>query len=912
MVMMSPVPRSHVRDVMAPVEVSVNCTLSGAWPDVGTAVNVAVIGVVVTLKAACGAGGLDGRGLTGRQADSAKPVMAISPTNSHRRAPVDRSCPFAPSVLTGEARGALAVRGAIGTTPGALECRDRDIAPLIMDRARPYDHDSMRRTIPELFRRAVDDAANRTWLLADERAYSYSDALEQVERAAGALRAAEVDRGDRILVTARNTPEYLLGWLALMEVGAVQVPVNPKSTRAELAGFVRQVTPRLVITDHDLAALVDEATGDVGVPVGSVDVGDLFAAAPDHRGPTRVDESDVAVMIPTSGTTGRSKLVMQTHLAYVMAGEGFPHWLRLTSEDRLMTSLPLFHINAPAYSTLGSVAARASLVLLPGFSASDFIAAARRYEATQFNAIGAMIEILMRQPARPDDADNPIRLCYTGPSPDRERQLEIEARFGFEIICGYALSETPYGLVWRHGSRPFGSLGSARQHPDLGHVNDARVVDDGRSVAPGGVGELELRNPAIMRGYYEMPDETAEVLVDGWLRTGDLVRDNGDETFTFVGRKKEVIRHRGENLSPAEVEAVLERHADVAEAAVVGVPSELTEQDVKAFVTAVPGRSLDLADVHALAGRNLARFKVPRYYEVVDELPHTPTGRLAKHVLSVERTPEEVDMVDTDPLEPGEAELLRTRIGSATPDRITVGGRDLPREVMGHLTLTELAFLLVTGREPTAGERRIVDAVLVSLADHGLTPSALAARLTYTGAPEAIQGAVAAGLLGAGSVFLGPAGDTAHFLADALASRGDDGTDDASLRRVAEIAVDAHRRTGQRVPGLGHPVHRAEDPRVPRLYELAAEENLLGPHLRLLAQVAEVHEERTGRQLPINGAGAGGAALADVGVPPGSVRGFVLIARTTGLVAHLAEEAEHPIGRSLVSEVERRVSDESD
>ena len=496
-----------------------------------------------------------------------------------------------------------------------------------------------------MFRQAVDDAPDRAWLLADSRAWTYSTAMEEVERGASGLRAVGVDRGDRVLVTARNAPEYLLTWLSLMEVGAVQVPVNPKSTRAELAGFVGQAAPRCVVTDGELASLVEGAIGDAAVGAGRLDVEELFNAAPDGRGPTGVDERDVAVMIPTSGTTGRSKLVMQTHLAYVMAGEGFPYWLGLDRDDRLMTSLPLFHINAPEYSTLGSVAARASLVLLPSFSARDFIAAARRYEATEFNAIGAMLEILMRQPARPDDADNPVRLCYTGPSPDRERQLEIEARFGFEIICGYALSETPYGLVWRHGARPYGSLGSPRQHPDLCRVNDARVVDDGRPVAAGGVGELELRNPAIMRGYYEMPDETAEVIRDdGWLRTGDLVRDNGDETYTFVGRKKEVIRRRGENLSPAEVEAALERHPDVAEAAVIGVPSDLSEQDVKAFLIAAPGRAIDAKDVHAFAARHLAPFKVPRYFEVVHELPHTPTGRLAKHRLGVERTAEEVDV----------------------------------------------------------------------------------------------------------------------------------------------------------------------------------------------------------------------------------------------------------------------------
>jgi len=327
------------------------------------------------------------------------------------------------------------------------------------------------------------------WLLADDRTWTYADALEQIERAASWCRAHGIDAGDRVLVTARNTPEYLLTWLALMEVGAIEVPINPASSPAEIAGFMGQVRPALVITDSELAPVVDPAST-------VVDVHDLFRAAGDGRGPADLDPDAVAVMIPTSGTTGRSKLVMQTHRAYVMAGEGFPYWMQLNADDRLITSLPLFHINAPAYSTLGSVAARASLALLPGFSASTFIESARRYGATEFNSIGAMLEILMRQPERPDDADNPLRLCYTGPSPERRRQEEIERRFGIEIVCGYALSESPYALIWPHGKRPFGTLGAARQHPTLGHVNDVRV----REVDEDGVGELELRNPAIMRG----------------------------------------------------------------------------------------------------------------------------------------------------------------------------------------------------------------------------------------------------------------------------------------------------------------------------------------------------------------------------------------------------------------------------
>jgi citrate synthase len=252
----------------------------------------------------------------------------------------------------------------------------------------------------------------------------------------------------------------------------------------------------------------------------------------------------------------------------------------------------------------------------------------------------------------------------------------------------------------------------------------------------------------------------------------------------------------------------------------------------------------------------------------------------------------------------------RTWIGGATRDRITVAGRDLPADIMGKLTLTELAYLLVTRREPTPAQTRLLDAVLVSLADHGLTPSALAARLTYTGAPEAIQGAIAAGLLGAGSVFLGPAGDTAQFLFDALQAGGAPADpEDAQLTRIAEGAVDARRAAGERMPGLGHPVHKDVDPRTPRLYAIAADEGLLGPHLRLLEKVAEVSEERSGKHLPVNGAGAGGAALVDLGLPPASARGVVLIARTAGLVAHLVEESEQPIGLPLWLEVERRTSE---
>ncbi|HVW31763.1 MAG TPA: AMP-binding protein, partial [Acidimicrobiia bacterium] len=379
-------------------------------------------------------------------------------------------------------------------------------------------------------------------------------------------------------------------------------------------------------------------------------VGSSFCAGADPASPDPPPgpgpaEDDPAVLIPTSGTTGRSKLVTQTHRAYVLAGEGFPWWMELTADDRLMTSLPLFHINAPAYSVLGSVAARASLVLLPRFSPSTFLDSARRFGATEFNAIGAMLEMLMHQPERPDDADTPLRLAYTGPAPPEARHLEIERRLGLRLVCGYAMSESPYGTIWPKGTRPYGTLGAIRQHPTLGRINEGRVMDGDRPVDPGEVGELELRNPAVMPGYWGMPAETAAVLrPDGWLRTGDLVTEGPDGILTFVGRRKEIIRRRGENLAPAEVEEALAAHPGVAEVAVVGVPTELSEEEVKAFVVpADPAEPPSPADLHAWAAGRLTRFKVPRYIEFVPELPHTPTGRVAKHELVRARTASEWD-----------------------------------------------------------------------------------------------------------------------------------------------------------------------------------------------------------------------------------------------------------------------------
>jgi citrate synthase len=247
-----------------------------------------------------------------------------------------------------------------------------------------------------------------------------------------------------------------------------------------------------------------------------------------------------------------------------------------------------------------------------------------------------------------------------------------------------------------------------------------------------------------------------------------------------------------------------------------------------------------------------------------------------------------------------------TSIGASDEASIHLLGHDLAGELLGRVGFGELAFWLVALRRPTPGELRLFEAVLVALADHGFTPTAIAARLTLAGAPDALQGALAAGLLGGGSRYLGVTEDTGRFLAEALKDHPSPPADDVAYDAVARQAVTRCREAGRLVPGLGHNVHRGGDPRTPVIIRIAGEEGLRGPHLRLFEAVGRVHPEILGRPLPLNGAGVCGAALADLGFPPEILRGFALLARTAGLLGHLAEEMRDPVALDIYEDVHRR------
>jgi citrate synthase len=244
-----------------------------------------------------------------------------------------------------------------------------------------------------------------------------------------------------------------------------------------------------------------------------------------------------------------------------------------------------------------------------------------------------------------------------------------------------------------------------------------------------------------------------------------------------------------------------------------------------------------------------------------------------------------------------------TALGASSPDKITLLGQDLAEDVMGKVSFGELAFWLATQRRPTRGETRVFEAVLAALADHGFTPTAIVTRLTYLSAPDSVQGALAAGLLGGGSRFLGVTEDCGRFLHEVLRSRQLP-LDDEGWDRLAVEVVTAEREAGRFIPGLGHHVHKDGDPRTPRLFQIAREEELFGPHLSLFAAIGRAHPRVLGKTLPLNGAGACGAALADLGLPLELLRGFALLARTAGLVGQLAEELRNPVANDIFLSVD--------
>ncbi|MBI3374788.1 MAG: AMP-binding protein [Betaproteobacteria bacterium] len=482
-------------------------------------------------------------------------------------------------------------------------------------------------------------------------ATSYDAFQREIDRAAAMLLARGIARGKRVAVMARNSTEFVLLFFALARIGAIMVPVNPDFGARE-AGYIL-AHARVAALAASEAAMPAVRMAIAGMPdppwLMSMDGGDRAVPAFTDLVRTAVGQvpraaaraDDTCLILYTSGTTGFPKGVMHSQRNFVLAGEAFVARMWLQPEDRLLCILPLFHINALFYSLAGTLAAGASLALVQKFSASTFWQTVYDTGATQANIIAAIGNILARRPRSEFVPGHSLRVVYGAPvTPELERTFREEFHVPM-LIEGYGMSEIPGAAnnPYDGEKRPH-SFGLPARHPDPAvSFSEMRVVDDeGRDLPDGRTGELWVRTPILMQGYYKDPEQTTAAMHDGWFATGDLVRRDSDGYFYFVARKKDIIRRRGENISGAEIDRVVGDHPAVVQCAAIPVPSELGEDEILVAIVRKPEVEVSAGDIARWCRERLAAIKQPRYVVFVESLPMTATQRVQKFQLRADET----------------------------------------------------------------------------------------------------------------------------------------------------------------------------------------------------------------------------------------------------------------------------------
>ncbi len=443
--------------------------------------------------------------------------------------------------------------------------------------------------------------------------------LQRVRAAANHLDELGVSGGDVVAVKLRNRVEFVVVMFASWRLGATVTPVNPSLTEAEVVRQLEASGARLLVVEDGVSTPGDVVT---------LAVGNLYAKGPGWDGPPQVDPSTLALLIFTSGTTGAPKGVMLDHANLDAMAEMGRQALGVGPADRCLLILPLFHVNGIVVSVLMPLLAGASVVIAERFDPNTFFATVEHQRPTFFSAVPTIYTMLAALPddVRPDTSSVRFGICGAAPA-SAELLGRFEARYGFPLIEGYGLSEATCASTINpvNGERRAGTVGIAFPGQQI------RIVDEaGTDMATGMDGEVIIAGPNVMRGYLGRADETARVIVDGWLHTGDVGHLDTEGYLTLVGRSKDMIIRGGENIYPKEIEDVLTSDPTVLEAAVVGVPDDKWGETVAAYVQPRAGRTVNPEVLHALCARKLAGYKRPTSITVIDAIPKNHVGKTDK------------------------------------------------------------------------------------------------------------------------------------------------------------------------------------------------------------------------------------------------------------------------------------------
>lgn len=505
-------------------------------------------------------------------------------------------------------------------------------------------------TLSSLLESRISAVPDKPFLIYENESWTYARFGEDVLRTAAWLRTRGIGEGDRLAVFSYNHPTTVVLLFALARIGAIMVPLNPDFGVAEATYALGNAQVSGVICSPDALARTQQACGELEpqpwivlnqpaegatVPVLSNELNALAASGRAESTPAARSDS-TCLFIYTSGTTGSPKAAMHSQGGYVITAEGFVVRMYLQPDERALCVLPLFHINALFYSVGGTLAAGATLILERRFSASSFWTTVYQTQASTTNLIGAAASILMKRSRNEYRAGHKLKKAFIAPLDERLVKTFTEEFGVVDLIECYGMTEIP-GVISNPfpGPRKLGSMGMISPHL-ASHLPQPllKVVDENfTEVASGTHGILLVRTPTVMQGYYRDPKRTAEAFHDGWFITGDLVWKDDDDFYWFVARHRDIIRCRGENIAGAELDRVIGGHPDVWEAATIGVPSELGEEDILAVVVPRPGKTLSAADIGQWVRQHLAPIKIPKYVAFTDALPKTPTERVEKFKL---------------------------------------------------------------------------------------------------------------------------------------------------------------------------------------------------------------------------------------------------------------------------------------
>jgi len=488
-------------------------------------------------------------------------------------------------------------------------------------------------------------------LIIDDFRITYGQLQRASMRMAALLREKGVQPGDKVALLLPNVPQFTIAYFGVLRMGAVAVTLNVLSVADEVAYYLEDSDAKILIAWHGFAEAASGGFHRVDtcrelLMVGSGDEDDLTAKVlatepwPDLW-PTTPDQT--AVIIYTSGTTGRSKGVELTHFNLYSNAQYMPLWVLSDFPNKMelmgpghtvLAALPLFHSFGQTAMQNSALMYGAAICYLPRWDAETALGLIQRHKITAFAGVPTMfMSWLNLEKAGTYDLSG-LRVTMSGGAPLPWAVFEqVRAKFGIQILQGYGLTETSPVVCFSQCNRPVIPDSSGRA---IWGVQVKAIDDQGRFVEPGQEGEIVVRGHNVMKGYYKRPQATAETIVDGWLRTGDIGRIDADGNVFIVDRKKEMILRGGFNVYPAEVERVVFAHPDVQEVAVISVPDEYLGEEVKAVVVLRPGARTSEQDIIDYCKKHLAAYKYPRIVEFRDQLPKGPTGKVDKKRLVAE------------------------------------------------------------------------------------------------------------------------------------------------------------------------------------------------------------------------------------------------------------------------------------